>query len=537
MKKLTYQNVFNFESMLFGLFLVGSIIPFFLVRYVASLDGPQHLHNARLIVELIKGNEYLAEYFSFNPVIVGNLSSLYILAALLFIFPAWLAEKIFLSLSIIGLALSFRYFIRSMQKPASNLYLLIFPFGFTSLFMMGYYNFSLAFIPFFLSLGYIRKHGASMDLRKLVILFLLILLIYLSHALVVAFFGFIIALHMILDAVFLLIRNPDKWKAWFTLIRKYLAILIAAIPTLILWGIYYLSIKTRGQYDSSLAYKPIHEILKDLATLRILVGFHTRQELGPDLIIFICMTVLILLSFFPPHRYFPRIEATRKKIDADWLKWLITSIFFFLLTLFFPDRLITGSMTARLSVLFFLSVIAWIGIQSIPKKIVSIAMVIILLAFTWHRIVVHKYYNNMDREIKDLDHTAKYIDPNTILFPVNCSENWSQLHFDCYLGVDKALVNLGNPQPGSGQLPLVWNTKKLPEIRLGRWNNKELGIDWVSGKFSSDTLTAEYIFFWRRQRLEEVEGAKAFMEKVNPYYTENQEAKTKNGILLTLNNN
>ena len=184
------------ESVYFFLFTVISIVPFWLVKYVPSLDGPTHLYNARIITELLKGDAYISQFFALNPVIVGNSTAHFTMAFLMFIFPAWLAEKLLLSSYIIGLALSFRYFAKSVNPSGSLLYLIIFPLGFNSLFLMGYYNFCIAFIPFFLVLGYIKRHENHLGIKEILWIALLFLGIYISHAVVFVFTGLVIMLQM-----------------------------------------------------------------------------------------------------------------------------------------------------------------------------------------------------------------------------------------------------------------------------------------------------------------------------------------------------
>jgi hypothetical protein len=58
MKSIGIKKV---ELFLFLIFSLIAILPFCLVKYIPSLDGPQHLYNARLIAELIKGNDFISQ--------------------------------------------------------------------------------------------------------------------------------------------------------------------------------------------------------------------------------------------------------------------------------------------------------------------------------------------------------------------------------------------------------------------------------------------------------------------------------------------
>ncbi len=530
MTRIGYKKV---ELFFFLAFSLISIIPLCLVKYIPSLDGPQHLYTARLIAELIKGNEYISQFYRFNPIMVGNMSSLYIMGFLMLVFPAWLAEKIFLSLYIIGLALSFRYFIRSVQKTDSLLYLLIFPFAFTSLFMLGYYNFCVAFIPFFFALGYLKKNESGLGIRQAVILAVFCLLIYLSHAVVFVFFGMIIFLQMVFDLGYPVIIKSGDIKAWISTGKKYLIIMIAAIPAIVLWWLYFQGLSTNDRNLSTMSYRPVREVLEELYRLRILIGFHHHKEAGTNMLMFWSLAAIILSAFIPFHRYFPRHSQPPKRNNPDWLKWTFIALALFILAIFFPDRMVTGSMSARLCILFFFGLITWISLQSFPKIIMMIGLILIMGAFAWHRIIIFQFYQPINKDIADIENAGKFVKPKTIVYPIYCSESWFQQHFHCYLGVDKPLIDLNNPQ-ANGPMPLIWNYTKMPNILLGKLNQTQAGVRWVSGNKYLPPVSADYVFIWKPQRKEAIEGVTLLLDKLNPYYNQGFISKNGNSLLLQL---
>ncbi len=530
MKNSIFKNI---ELYFFLIFSIVSILPFFLVKYVPSLDGPQHLYSARLISELIRDNEFISQFFRFNTVLVGNLSGQFILACLLFLFPAWMAEKLFLSAYVIGLALAFRYFIKSMGNKDSLLYLLIFPFSFTSLFMLGYYNFSIAFIPFFLALGCIQQEPDIFSFRRMLILAILCFLIFISHAVVFVFFGVIILLQMIFDLniqAFIHKYEPNKLVI---ILKRHLFILISSTPAIILWVIYYFHIKTLPGYSSEISFKPVSELLNDIYKMKILTGFHHEQESGPNMMMLWLLNALILIAIVLKFHVINRHFNLTKGKHHLWIKWASITVILFLSAVFLPDGLVTENMSSRIGILFFFSIITWISVQSYPKKLVWISLLIILCAFTWHRIIVFRFYKNLNYEIVDLEVTGKSIKPNSIIFPVNCSENWLQLHFHCYLGVDKPIVDVRNPQ-ALASMPLEWNLETMPDIILGDMDQQQLGAHWIAGNKSIGKVPADYIFIWRSQRLESEEGAISMLTKIDPFYILAYQSDNKNALLLAL---
>lgn len=143
------------EKTVYLFFMLLSLLQFWSSKYVPSLDGPQHLYNANVLVQLINGSSFFDQFFSVNEVLVGYWSGHFFLTFFKFFLPAWLAEKMFLSLYLISFVLSFRYLVRSVNQSRTNFVsYLAFLFAFHSYFLLGYYSFSIAAIFVFLSFGY-----------------------------------------------------------------------------------------------------------------------------------------------------------------------------------------------------------------------------------------------------------------------------------------------------------------------------------------------------------------------------------------------
>ena len=189
------------------LFLVPGLAQFWLTRYVPSLDGPQHLYNANVLVELLSGNEHFSEFFRVNPVLVGYWTGHFTLSLFTLIFPAWLAEKLFLTTYLLAMFFAFRYLVRSIQPGKDNLLVyLIFPFIFHNYLVLGYYSFSIAAIFFFLAFGYWIRKREQFRWKEMLLFGTLGLGVFLSHALVFLFFGAAFFLFFLLS-----IRRNRSW--------------------------------------------------------------------------------------------------------------------------------------------------------------------------------------------------------------------------------------------------------------------------------------------------------------------------------------
>ena len=136
-----YSAVIKYEAWVLSLLLLISLLPLWIFRYVPSLDGPQHLYNANVIIQLLKGSEIFRKFFRINEVVVGYWTGHFALSFFNLFLPAWLAEKIFLTAYVLEVVFSFRYLVRSIDPERQNLLVyLIFPFVFHSYLLMGYYS-------------------------------------------------------------------------------------------------------------------------------------------------------------------------------------------------------------------------------------------------------------------------------------------------------------------------------------------------------------------------------------------------------------
>ena len=98
-----YGAVIKNETWVFALLLLISMLPLWIFKYVPSLDGPQHLYNSNVIMQLIQGSEIFREFFRINEVVVGYWTGHFALSFFNLFLPAWLAEKMFLTARIVVL--------------------------------------------------------------------------------------------------------------------------------------------------------------------------------------------------------------------------------------------------------------------------------------------------------------------------------------------------------------------------------------------------------------------------------------------------
>ncbi|MCG9128011.1 hypothetical protein JT359_10470, partial [Candidatus Poribacteria bacterium] len=189
--------MFNWRNLswkhLFVVLLILHLLPIWIFAYFPSQDGPSHVYNALVLKEYGQHENYkMRDAWKLNITIFPNWLSHIILAALLYVFPPVMSEKIFLTLAVGLIPIAFFYFLNAVHKEQDKKYLyawLGFPFAYNYLLYMGFYNFTLSISFFFFSFGFWWKHKDQIQVKHLCILYILLLLTYLSH---IASFGLLV---------------------------------------------------------------------------------------------------------------------------------------------------------------------------------------------------------------------------------------------------------------------------------------------------------------------------------------------------------
>ena len=169
-------------QMIVAVLLVVHLLPVWLFEYFPSQDGSSHVYNAYLLKDYHHHENYqLREVYQLNLKIFPNWASHIILAALMYIFPPIVCEKILVSLCIVFLPISLFYFLSGIQKEKTFWGLIGFIYAFNYLLHMGFYNFTLSIPFFFFTLGYWWRRQDSMAPVNIAVLYVLLIATYLCH--------------------------------------------------------------------------------------------------------------------------------------------------------------------------------------------------------------------------------------------------------------------------------------------------------------------------------------------------------------------
>lgn len=440
-----------------------SILSLCVTIYIPSLDGPQHLHTINVLAEIIKGNDFIKTYYQVNPTIVGYWSSHFIIVLFRLIFPAWLAEKAYMIVYVIGMFVSFRFLMKQLSpKKLSVASLLIFPFMYSTYQLLGYHTFSFAAIFYFVGIGLLIKFIKAYNLKTLILFLFATLGVFLSHALVFVFY--LISVAVIYLGV--IIRKDSNFKNW---IIGGLKIFLAVLPSIIFWFIYISSVMDLDDTINPTSLAFIDQ-LKEFIRIRLLVGFSHNFESYGYRVLFLVIAVFSILAAIKLIKEIRKSTKTRLGILFSVENiFLLVSIIFLALYFFAPVRFSAGNLTNRYGLYFFYNLIIWLSTKQFNYKINIGATILIVAVFAFTRNFHVRCYRDYDKRIAEIQEVEKQIEPNSLVYHSMIQKDWMDKHFPLYIGVDKPMVNFRNPQCW-GHFPVIWKSENVPDVMLGDRN-------------------------------------------------------------------
>ena len=483
------------EPILFYSVLILNMLPVLLFPFFPTMDGAAHLYNSNIINELaFQSGSKMSDYFVFNDVIVPNWLGHFILAFFNLFLPSFLAEKILLVSYLFLLPYSFR----KLTSLYSNVFLsyLIFPFCYTSLFYLGFYNLSISFILLFASIFYWKKNEMQWNFSKIAILFLLISLTYFAHIFIYAILLFTLFL-MLSQGTFKFFwdKTSDFSNIFKQYWQQYFTLFATALPTLILMFLFVKNVHFAGE-EKRIANGELLRWIKDVRPLIALMGEEVRfTEIYYHLLIALSSIVLFL-----------DIQKKRSKnaqkilffhfLDAISLAknvFLIVGIIVLILYFAVPDSASAGMMSERLCLVFFIYMVLWLSIQTLPDWLGKFSIFIVLIVNFGLLARYMKATRAYNAEASSIYEAANYIAPYSVVLPLNNSENWLDGHFSNYVGTDKPMIILENYEANTAWFPIKWNENKLPNFNLNGSNFELPAFVWSKNVNKNNSQTIDYV--------------------------------------------
>ena len=499
------KNIFNLKFVeskeFFYFILFFNVVLLFFTRFYPSMDGPAHLYNSNIFSEILKGNQTIKEFYSINPILIPNWTSHFIMGTMMLLFPSWVAEKIFILLYVAGMAVSFRYLIRQINQDAIFLSVLIFPFIYSFLFHLGFYNYCFSFIFFFLALGFYLKYNSAFNPKRYIYLSLLLVATYFSNALIFGFLGLVLGLFVFYNT-YETFKGSKDFKSSFRFgARKLLLLLLVSLPGLILLFIFFKNVT----FSPSDEIYPKKELIKWINDAR---AFIVYDYSGDEILTEQYFHILIILAAlsFVGIKYSKKFEL--KKADILFIPVLIVLVLYFLT----PNGASAGMMSDRYCLILFVFGLLWVCARSVKTQL---SKVLVLAMIVVHVGLLIKHLNGtikgLDKNAQTISQSSQYINKNSVVLPVNLSDNWLEPHFSNYIGADKPAIILENYEASVGWFPVKFNSKDIPDILLGDKNSVN-GITWYCNPVSPKKRQIDNILIYGRPEKLEAENWRELKE-------------------------
>ncbi len=346
------------EAVAFWALMFLYLLPVWAFRYVPTQDGPSHVANAQILKDYGSSHSGMEDIFQVRWELFPNWTSHLLLAALLFVAPPLVAEKLLESLYVVGFVGGFRYFVGGFGERARALSWLGFLFVYNRCFWLGFYNYCLSLALVWIIWGYCVRRRQTLGLAHVVGLMLLFVTAYFTHLV-----GFVLAVVGALASALLL--RPR------TLVRPLL-VGLAALPAVLMAMDYLDHSRFVGSGTSAgLTNQPLARLFAGhlVTTYRIELA-HMDRELvehqagSTPLLDFFLVYLCLVAAAGCADRVLPGIE---KRNHAGWLFPLLLA--FLLLTLYVlaPDWVGSGGfLKARLAILPPLVVLACLTEPGVP---------------------------------------------------------------------------------------------------------------------------------------------------------------------------
>ena len=431
------DNRAHMSDLAFFAVLLSTVALVWIFPVFPTQDGPAHLENARLLVEVLRGNAEVQRFFTldrFSPNWVSHL----VLAPLLLIVPAAIAEKIVLTIATVLVPLGFRKAVRALGGPEA-LALLSLPFAHSFLLTMGFLNFCAAVgTALFVVAQWSRPSSSVLGTA------IGLTLTYLLHPV-----AFVYAAAML--AALALVRGRAWWGPTA----------LAMLPGIVLVFVF-----LGGHGSTSTGGGPERWPL--FATLGVLVSFAPIER-------------TLSTSFWILLGAVAVFEACRLPWKRSWRDGLLLAVVPFLaLTFSVPFFLAGGAyLPERFLLCGALALALWIGTRApgeLLPPMLGGAAAVIAVAMNVARVPALRERNDA---IADYTSIADALPAGALVLPVNGSMSGerhdgstsvtkvdSMRHAIGYVAISRGVIDLANYQPNTGHFPLRWNEPLTPFGRL-----------------------------------------------------------------------
>lgn len=405
--------------------------PFIQASYFTTLDGPGHIHNAKIIQSLLfDSDSFWSSYFQLNGFISPNFLGHYILLIVLQLVGEVFADRLMLIICMAALFGSLRYLLKGFGYGGSVLLLpLVFLIN-TPLFS-GFFTFTLGLSAMFFALGYYARiraaiHSNHIQVGAVIKLSCLLAIVYLFHLVPAVLTCILVVVAFFIEAIRqhgMQLRNPRVF------IKSSKQVILALIPVSLLIILYQLHDQETGQFN----YIARQELWRQWGVLQGLIINHRHEWSFTRWYWYI--PAFALVADLALTRVNHKLVVRSQFSAAPLIFWLSALLILAILYFTLPDATSGGgALSVRLN--FLLIIVGTVLLFSLVRtRWIQVLAISALLVVTFdHRQRVLTYHEEHAFFMKDIEELVGSLQEPGVLLVHRFRYDWPYEHATKYLG-------------------------------------------------------------------------------------------------------
>jgi hypothetical protein len=385
-------------------------------RHFVSLDGPMHLLHASVLRDALSGKVRGAEGMWVDTGSLDlNLGDLLLIGLSGVVHP-FILHKLIAALAVTCVCAGAWRLTRAYGKDVNAAWLLVLPFAIGFVLVLGFFHFIIAAgIALGLCGWWVSR--PSVHWRELVLLVLGCAMGTFAHKAGGAMLLLLIGIH---EAV-LRISDPIAWRAHWSGLPLRLPTALAALGAVL--GIAVLAMRFS---TSPVHPHEEHRPLEEMLTMRPMLLLDSVGELPFRIALGAALVVLMASAL-----WFRRRTKALKPSDA----LLINAVLLLLASLIRTPRTELLYITDRAQWLALLLIACWLGVQTMPAKLMRVTLFGLLALHSLRLALVERRMNDVGHLDEAALDASRYFEPGALVVPVVLDDHWLARHRTAYAAI------------------------------------------------------------------------------------------------------
>ena len=474
------ERVLASEARLFACALVLLVLPLLIWGPLATQDGPAHVYNAQLMLELWQSpSPEFARWIGFSERFDPTWPFHFMLVGLLQLFgPGW-AETICQVFAVIAVPLGARYALRAVSSDAGPWAWLALPFAYNYTFHMGFYGYCIGIGASLWMAGYWLRQEGHWTLRSLLLMALIAVLAFYAHLFAMLMAG----ICMLPSALVRLHGHFQREGLVLMLRRQVLPQALAFAPALLLTAGFLMARESAPIAASAdLAYR-----LGSTGAISFLLAYNLDELLAGALLA-LCVAVFGAMIL---------LRAWRRQPVAHW-SLLVGALFAVLMMLLMKDTEVIspngmhggGYMLFRIQPFIWMFALLWLASNLSARRLQLAAILAGLGISALGAALRAPEYANLQQQLAEYDQAAQYLQAGDLVLAINAHRGGIRddgvplsrfadvfRHRINRVAVSTGAFSINNYEASMGYFPLVYRDAVNPFAVLGDLESSPNDLD------------------------------------------------------------